>query len=111
MDVTTGIFTANRAGTYFFSFSGLATLQAKPSQYFEITLHLNNAIISSDSIVGSVLDTDDDSWTLSLQTMVDLQPDDQICLKLSPKSQESYLLRVDRFIGWMLEEKIGATNS
>ena len=113
MDVTTGIFTADRAGTYFFFFSGVGTLPAKSSasQFFEIVLYLNDfTAISSDSFVGGVI-AEDWNGIITIQTIVDLQPNDYIYLMLSFKTNDAYLSYVNHFIGWMLEEKIAATNN
>jgi hypothetical protein len=113
MDETTGIFTVSRAGTYFFSFSGLSAMlaaQSSASQFFEIILYLNDSVVSYDNFGGSVLATD--SFELvDIQAMLDLQPGDQICVALSSRTKEAYLSSVYHFIGWMLEEKIGAMNN
>jgi hypothetical protein len=113
MDETTGIFTVSRAGTYFFSFSGLAAMpaaQSSASQFFEIVLYLNNSVVSYDNFGGSAHATG--SFKLvPIQAMLDLQPGDQICVALSSRTKEAYLSSVYHFIGWMLEEKIGAMNN
>jgi hypothetical protein len=113
MDETTGIFTVSRAGTYFFSFSGLSAMlaaQSSASQFFEIFLYLNDSVVSYDNFGGSVLATD--SFELvDIQAMLDLQPGDQICVALSSRTKEAYVDNVYHFIGWMLEEKIGAKNN
>ncbi|XP_046645806.1 uncharacterized protein LOC124336158 isoform X2 [Daphnia pulicaria] len=113
MDETTGIFTVSRAGTYFFSFSGFSAMlatQSSASQFFEIFLYLNDSVVSYDNFGGSVLATDSFEF-VPIQAMLDLQPGDQICVALSSRTKEAYLHSVDHFIGWMLEEKIGAKNN
>lgn len=109
MNLESGIFTATRTGTYFFSLAGTVKFTAESSslQYLELSLYKNDdQQIDYDSVELMIVNNDSEDLPLNIQAMLELKPDDQICLKISSKSQESYLLYVPYFSGWMLEEKL-----
>jgi hypothetical protein len=106
MDLNRGIFTATRAGTYFFSAAGIVNFPAGSTSSlgtFEIYICLNEDKITFDNMRGELLDTE---WTsqFSLHALLELHPDDQISLRI-PYLKQTYLSSVTYFIGWMLEEK------
>lgn len=103
-----GIFSATRTGTYFFSLASLAILSAdsSSSQSFVLSLYKNDEIIDYDGAELSVGNNNTQFAVLTIQTMLELKSDDEISLKISSKSPESYLLYVRYFSGWMLEEKL-----
>ena len=106
MDLSTGIFTATRAGTYFFSFSGIVNFPAGSTSSlgtFEIYICLNEDKITFDNMRGELLNTEGTSQ-FSLQALLELHPDDQISLRILDLEQ-AYLSSVTYFIGWMFEEK------
>ena len=103
MDLETGIFTANRAGSYFFSFSGFANFPAKSSlKEMQIVLYLNDNKVSLSSVDGV---KDSKTFLLTQQVVLSLLPDDQISLGIHSNSRDSYLSYMT-FLGWMLEEKM-----
>jgi hypothetical protein len=106
MDLSTGIFTATTAGTYFFAFAGMAKFPAESSlQSLGISLHLNDHLVAYDGLEFNDL-RNEHRTTLTSQSMLELKPGDQICLKFSSNSQKPNLFMITYFIGWMLEEKM-----
>lgn len=108
IELKTGVFTITRAGTYFFSFSGIVNYPVKSSYspQLVITLYKNDEMVTfsgSDGVKDGVKDQNRD--LLTLQTMLNLLPYDEITLRIYSKSPDSYFSYVT-FMGWMLEEKL-----
>ena len=111
MNLGTGIFTAPRAGTYFFSLSAQAVLPSS-NGYLDVDLVLNNVHIgraTSNAVDGKKMDGND--WeTVSLHSTLNLKMGDTVWLTIPGKSSSSYLVdnnnHYTHFSGWLLQEDI-----
>ena len=109
MNLTSGKFTAPRAGTYFFAFTGVVNFPASSSYLnLDVSLYLNGNFIGMG-------DADDASTTyqyesFSFQSTLSLKAKDQIWLQISYMSTGTFLYddynHHTHFSGWLLEEKI-----
>ena len=109
MNLTSGIFTTPRAGTYSFSFIGYAHIPGSSSKLaLAVRMYLNGNLIGSGLAddIGTVLQSE----TLSLQSTLNLQNGDQISLQISYMDSGTYLHdssnHYNHFSGWLLEENI-----
>ncbi len=110
MDIQTGIFTAPKSGTYFFSFTGLAGFPETKFPdlvHLEIGLYLNGVSVGRAQAEESNT-VDNQKCPLSLQSTLNLETGASIWLQIDAKSSSEVFLCSDttHFTGWMLEEKI-----
>ncbi|XP_046459494.1 uncharacterized protein LOC124205942 [Daphnia pulex] len=111
-NLTSGIFTAPRSGTYFFSFMGSARFPSSPSVWLGVGIYWNDR----QSGMAWVEDVNTPSrriTTVSLQSTLNLKKGDQIWLKVSDMSGDLPLFDDDHhhthFTGFMLQEDIIAS--
>jgi C1q domain len=101
MDVTSGIFTAPKAGTYFFAFNGV---QYSQSQLY-VSLDLNGQRVATTVTYG--FGSSSYPVSLSLVSTLELETDDEVRLIASGQYLlEGSNLRYTQFTGALLQENL-----
>jgi hypothetical protein len=114
MNLTTGKFTVPRSGTYFFSFTALASFPPSVPEVFCLAyLYWNGVKIGS----GGVEEANTaylQSSPFSVQSTLKLKSGDEIWIQINEMSDETILYNdagdlLTQFTGWMLDEEIVAS--
>ena len=97
MNMSTGIFTAPKAGIYYFAYSGIKDWDSGSTALF---LQLNGnseAIAHATGITGGL--------TMALHATLKLQAGDKISLVLTQGVIHNFYTSYTNFVGWLLEEQ------
>jgi hypothetical protein len=112
MDLTSGKFTAPRPGIYFFSFTGVASLESPSFASFSSYLFLNGNLIGVSNVYEGNAPVDQFS-PLTLQSTLNLKKGDQLWVTIEYAGSSSLfdnnLYHYTHFMGFMLEEEIVAS--
>lgn len=111
MDLTSGIFTAPRAGTYFFSFTGMGHFITSSATrvYVYVGLFVNGDKIGS-GLVDEANTVSYQNSPLMIQSTLNLKEGDQVWTAITAVTTGMYLHdstnHYTHFSGWMLDEDI-----
>ncbi len=113
MNLTSGIFTAPRPGTYFFSFTGLASFPVTSSHaWLVVGLFFTNELIGQGR-VDEANTINNQFSPLTIQSTLHLKQGDQVWVHLDSKTSGVKLYDDDyhftHFTGFMMEEEIVAS--
>jgi hypothetical protein len=113
MDLTSGIFTTPRPGTYFFSFTGLAYLYSSSYIDFLFRIYLNGNVIGSSHVYQGISSDPAQYSPLTLQSTLSLVKGDQIWVTINYFGSMSSLYdsfsHFTHFTGFLLQEELVAS--
>ena len=96
MNTTTGIFTAPKAGIYYFTFSGIKDWDGR-STFLYLQLNGNNVGVAHATDIRGGL-------AMTLHSTLKLQACDKISLVLTEGIVHDFYESYYHFVGWLLEE-------
>lgn len=105
MDLATGVFTAPRSGTYFFTFTAVHADDRNTGKPLDIEIQLNGVVVGTarNYLEGS----SKDDIPATLQSTLQLQANDQIRLYMRDGVLDEYNGGHDtHFTGMLLEEEL-----
>lgn len=114
MNLTTGKFTAPRSGTYFFSFTALASFPPSVPEVFCLAYLYWNGVKTGSGGVEEANTVYLQSSPFSVQSTLKLKSGDEIWIQINEMSDETILYNdagdlLTQFTGWMLDEEIVAS--
>ena len=96
MDMATGIFTAPKAGIYYFAYNGIKDWDSGTT-FLYLQLNGNNVGVAHATDVPGGL-------SMSVHSTLKLQAGDKISLVLSEGVVHDFFKNYSNFVGWLLEE-------
>jgi len=96
MNMTTGIFTAPKAGIYYFAYNGIKDAYAAATDLY-LQLNGNKTAIAHATNTGG-------GMAMSVHATLKLQAGDKISLVLAQGVVHDFSNNFSNFVGWLLEE-------
>ncbi|XP_046456157.1 complement C1q tumor necrosis factor-related protein 3-like [Daphnia pulex] len=114
MNLTTGKFTVPRSGTYFFSFTALASFPPSVPEVFCLAYLYWNGVKTGSGGVEEANTAYLQSSPFSVHSTLKLKSGDEIWIQINEMSDETILYNdagdlLTQFTGWMLDEEIVAS--
>ena len=109
MNLGSGIFTAPKSGTYYFSFIGNVVFQSGQGGNFEVTLFKNKDLVAVGWVDSTSSATD---WkTFPLQATIKLRKGDKISLQITMETNGVFIIDYPKhyytqYMGWLIDEHV-----